>query len=145
MRRSAAALLAKPPPPSTAPAPEGLEAVRAAAAEAMRAVERKFAAVQGAVPSLVLAAPSVGVLRSSAFSSSAPMLPAAAGDIGAPCHTRGEPSRRALLSPAFSSSAPALALAAPTAAFKVHGGGRGALPRPCSGGPAVENPQRIVL
>jgi hypothetical protein len=137
MRRSAAALLARPPPAPSSAAPEGLEAVQAAAAEAMRAVERKFAAVRAAVPSLVLAAPA---LRSPAFSSSAPHLPvpAATSDISTPCHTqhRDGPPRRALLSTAFSSSAPALAVVAPEAmpSHARAGGGRAGLPRSCSGG-----------
>ena len=81
MRRSAAALLARPPPPPPPPPPLGLEAVQAAAAEAVRAAERKFAAVRAAVPSLVLAAPALlparRALLSRAFSSTAPALPAA--------------------------------------------------------------------
>ena len=115
MRRSAAALLARPPPPPPPP-PLGLEAVQAAAAEAVRAAERKFAAVRAAVPSLVLAAPA--------------LLPA----------------RRALLSPAFAASGPALpASSAPVlprarsgsdlqawpAGLAIRSGGRGS-----DGGPA---------
>ena len=49
MRRSAAALLARPPPLPAPPPPEGLEAVRAATAEEMRAVDDKLAAVRAAV------------------------------------------------------------------------------------------------
>ena len=49
MRRSAAALLARPPPLPAPPPPEGLEAVRAAAEEEMRAVDDKLAAVRAAV------------------------------------------------------------------------------------------------
>jgi hypothetical protein len=128
MRRSAAALLARPAPPSS-PAPEGLEAVQAAAAEAMRAVEWKFAAVRAAVPSLVLAAPSLKIppaLLSPAFSSSAPELPvlAATGHTAStPCDTRHAPSRRAVLSAAFSSSAPELSVAAAEAPSQVCAGG----------------------
>jgi hypothetical protein len=70
MRRSAAALLTRPPPPHPSPAPEGLEAVQAAADAAMRAVDRKFAAAHAAAPSLVLAAPSMGSLLLSRSSSS---------------------------------------------------------------------------
>ena len=49
MRRSAAALLAHPPPLPAPPPPEGLEAVRAAATKALRAVDEKLAAVRAAV------------------------------------------------------------------------------------------------
>ena len=74
MRRSAAARLNRPNSPPSAPAPEGLSAVRAAVAAATRAVERKLAAVQAAVPGLMRAAPSRRALLSPAFSSSAPAL-----------------------------------------------------------------------
>ena len=49
MRRSAAALLARPHAPPAPPPTEGLEAVRATAAAAMRAVDDKLAAVRAAV------------------------------------------------------------------------------------------------
>ncbi len=77
MRRSAAALLANPPPP---PQPlAGLEAVRAAVEQAVRAVERKLAAARAAAPRLALAAPALAHARSAwlssqVFSGSAPAL-----------------------------------------------------------------------
>jgi hypothetical protein len=74
MRRSATARLARPPLPPSAPAPEGLGAVRAAVAAATRAVVRKLAAVQVAVPGLMQAATSRRALLSPAFSFSAPTL-----------------------------------------------------------------------
>ncbi len=147
MCRSAAALLARSSRPPPSPAPEGLEAVQAAVAAAMRAVDRKFAAAHAAVPSLVpvLAAPSMGsILPRRAFSSSAPVLPvpAATGHASTPSRARpaptgaAAPSRRAVLSSAFSCSAPALALAAAEARLEPEAVGRrrASLPRSLSGG-----------
>ncbi len=88
MRRSAAALLTRPASPPPSPAPEGLVAVQAAVAAAMRAVDRKFAAVHAAVPSLVLAAPSIGSLLHRTLSSSAIELPASTGHTKTLCQTR---------------------------------------------------------
>ena len=73
MRRSAAALLARQPAPSS-PQPEGLDAVRAAAAAAMLAVDAKLAAVRASVSGLtdrVAAASAPALPRRS----SAPNLP----------------------------------------------------------------------